>query len=405
MILHRTQKLVAIDTHRFRVVNCGRRWGKTTLAILEMVAKAIYKDDSRVVYIAPTYQQARDISWNELKRICLPISVSVNEARLEITVNTKNGGTSIIWLRGWESVETLRGQKFDFVVIDEIANIRNFWLNWQEILRPTLTNRARHALFISTPKGFNHFYDLYNFTDDDYKSFNFTTYDNPHLPVEEIEKAKKELPEDRFAQEYMADFRKSEGLVYKEFQRTFHVFSGEPNKEWIKTFGGHDFGTNNPCASITIKKDRDSNYYVWDEFYKSGLTDAQQADYVASLRWEECYADPESASGILEFKKRGINCRDVIKNKDSVRNGINVVKELFKTGRLKIHESCKNLIYELETYAYPERRPDHNEEENPIKENDHALDALRYALSMHNTQRDLPPVFRRPNEARKNPAR
>jgi len=405
MILHRTQKLVAIDTHRFSVVNCGRRWGKTTLAILEMVAKAIYKDDSRVVYIAPTYQQARDISWNELKRICLPISVSVNEARLEITVNTKNGGTSIIWLRGWESVETLRGQKFDFVVIDEIASMRNFWLNWQEVLRPTLTDRAGHALFISTPKGFNHFYDLYNFTDDDYKSFNFTTYDNPHLPVEEIEKAKKELPEDRFAQEYMADFRKSEGLVYKEFQRTFHVFSGEPNKEWIKTFGGHDFGTNNPCASITIKKDRDSNYYVWDEFYKSGLTDAQQADYVASLRWEECYADPESASGILEFKKRGINCRDVIKNKDSVRNGINVVKELFKTGRLKIHESCKNLIYELETYAYPERRPDHNEEENPIKENDHALDALRYALSMHNTQRDLPPVFRRPNEARKNPAR
>jgi len=405
MILHETQKLVAIDTHRFRVVNCGRRWGKTTLAILEMVAKAIYKDDARVVYIAPTYQQARDIAWNELKRICLPISSAINEARLEITVNTKNGGSSLIWLRGWESVETLRGQKFDFVVIDEIASMRNFWLNWQEVLRPTLTDRKGHALFISTPKGFNHFYDLYNFTDEDYKSFNFTTYDNPHLPVEEIEKAKKELPEDRFAQEYMADFRKSEGLVYKEFQRTFHVFKNAPAKEWIKTFGGHDFGTNNPCASITIKKDRDSNYYVWDEFYKSGLTDAQQADYVASLKWDECYPDPESASGILEFKKRGINVREVIKNKDSVRNGINVVKELFKTGRLHIHESCKNLIYELETYAYPERRPDHNEEENPIKENDHALDALRYAISMHNTQRDLPPVYKRPHEQRKNPAR
>jgi len=88
-----------------------------------------------------------------------------------------------------------------------------------------------------------------------------------------------------------------------------------------------------------------------------------------------------------------------------VRNGINTVKELFKTGRLRVHESCQNLIYELETYAYPERKFGRNEEENPIKENDHALDALRYALSMHNTQRDLPPVFRRPNENRKNPAR
>jgi len=407
MLLHKAQNEIASDTHRFRVVNCGRQFGKTTLAIEEIKGVALSKNAS-IVYIAPTIQQARDIAWVMLKNELKGITIKIKEApSLEIEVQNLVGGTSIIKLRGWEAVETLRGQQFDLIILDEVASMRNFWLSWQEVLLATLTFRKGQAMFISTPKGFNHFYDLYNFEakDEDFKSFNFSSYDNPFLDKEELENTRSKSTEDRFAQEYMADFRKQEGLVYKEFQRAFHVFKDYPEKVWVKTFGGHDFGTHNPCASITIKKDRDSNFYVWDEFYVRGLTDAEQADYVASMKWDECYPDPESASGILEFKKRGVNVRQVIKNADSVRNGINTVKELFKTGRLRVHESCQNLIYELETYAYPERKFGRNEEENPIKENDHALDALRYALSMHNTQRDLPPVFRRPNEHRKNPAR
>ncbi len=109
-------------------------------------------------------------------------------------------------LRGWEAIETLRGQSVDFIVLDEVAMYRNFWRTWQEVIRPTLTDRKGRAMFISTPKGFNHFYDLYNLQeeDSDFKSFQFTTYDNPHIPVEEIDKAKQELTEDRFYQEYMA---------------------------------------------------------------------------------------------------------------------------------------------------------------------------------------------------------
>jgi PBSX family phage terminase large subunit len=381
IILHPTQKPVALDPHRFRVLCCGRRWGKTTLAIDQMKGRASIPN-SRIAYIAPTYQQARDIAWEQLKRECTKAAETINESRLEIKL--VNG--SLIVLRGWESIETLRGQKFDLVVLDEVAMMRNFMLHWQEVIRPTLTDTKGEGLFISTPKGFNHFYDLFNLEgkDEDFKSFHFSTLDNPHIPPEEIEKARQELPEDRFAQEYLADFRKTEGLVYKEFDRGRHTYERMPERQFVKTFGGHDFGTHNPCASITIKKDRQAIYWVTDEFYKTGLTDAQQADYVAALKWDECFPDPESASGILELKQRGVNVREVVKNKDSVRNGINVVRELLNTNRLRIHRSCQNLIWEFETYAYPDRRPDHNEEENPIKENDHALDALRYALAMDN---------------------
>lgn len=381
-----SQSIVAKDLHRFRILCCGRRWGKTTLAIDQMKGRAAIPN-SRIAYIAPTYQQARDIAWSQLKKDCREAASNINESRLEITL--VNG--SFIILRGWEAIETLRGQRFDLIVLDEVAMMRNFWLNWQEVIRPTLTDTKGEGIFISTPKGFNHFYDLYGMEvkDTDFKSFHFTTYDNHFIPKEEIDKAKKELTEDRFAQEYLADFRKTEGLVYKEFSRERHVYTDADTEldpiHRIKLFGGVDFGFTNPCAVIPIEKDNDARYYVPSEWYKTQQTDAQIADYVAALKWNECYPDPESAGGIEELRRRGINVREVIKNKDSIRNGINMVRELFKSNRLYIHESCRNLIWELETYSYPDRKAMHNEEENPIKENDHALDALRYALSMEQT--------------------
>lgn len=380
--LHQAQSKIASDTHRFRVVNCGRRFGKTTLAVWEMFAVAVAKAEARIAYIAPTYQQARDIAWAELKRVAQDAIVTANESRLELTVTNQFGGQSLIVLRGWEAVETLRGQRYDFLVLDEISSYRNFWANWQEVLRPTLTDRRGEGLFISTPKGFNHFYDLYGMElkDDDFRSFHFTTYDNPFIPVEEIEKAKKELTEDRFAQEYLADFRKTEGLVYKEFDRKYHVVSSLPDS--VKEFAGVDFGFTNPAAVIPIRKDKDRRYFVHSEWYKRGQTDRQVAEYVSALDLDEVYPDPASASGVEELVRLRVNVREVVKGADSVRNGISTVRELFKQGRLFIHKDCVNLIAELETYSYPEKRPDRNEYEEPIKENDHALDALRYALMM-----------------------
>lgn len=387
MQLTLSQSKIASDTHRFRVVNCGRRFGKTYLSVLEMVAKAVYGNDRFIAYIAPTYAQARDIAWQELKKVCVPIANKINESRLEIIVNTVDGGTSTISLRGWESIETMRGQKFHFVVVDEIASMRNWISNWEEVIRPTLTDFKGEALFISTPKGFNHFYHLYNKQDkdSDYTSFHFTTYDNPHIPVEEIDKAKMELTEDRFAQEYLADFRKTEGLVYKEFRRDYHLYNETTDRKprnIISKIAGVDFGFTNPTAVVTILKDFDGTYWVESEWYKRGKTDRQVAEYVSACNFNEVYPDPESPSAIAEMDKLGVNTKDVVKNKDSIKNGINRIRGLFKQNKLYIHSSCENLIQELETYSYAEKKPDHNEEENPIKENDHALDALRYALYM-----------------------
>lgn len=382
MILHPSQSTIAKDTHRFRVVNCGRRFGKTSLAVLEMVAKAVYGNDRQICYIAPTFQQARDIAWQDLKRVAQPAIHSINESRLEIVLNTTQGGKSTIILRGWEAVETLRGQKFDFIVVDEIASMRNWKVNWQEVIRPTLTDVRGEALFISTPKGFNHFYELYNLQDidSDYKSFNFSSYDNPYLPVDELDKAKKELTEDRFAQEYLADFRKTEGLVYKEFDRNRHLFDGEVTAKKSEYIAGIDFGYTNPCAVIHIIRDYDNTYWVTQEWYQRGRTEEQIGEYVKSCQFNGVYPDPENPSAIQVLNNKGIDTREVIKGKDSITTGINKVRNLFKRNKIWINRNCTNLISELETYSYPEKKANNNEPENPIKEHDHALDALRYAI-------------------------
>lgn len=385
MILTKAQALIAKDTHRFRVINCGRRTGKTTLAVMEMMAKAIYGNNRTICYIAPTYQQARDIAWQELKRICLPAVNKINESRLEITLNTVKGGTSSIMLRGWESIETLRGQKFHFIVVDEIASMRNWITNWQEVIRPTLTDVCGEAMFISTPKGFNHFYDLYNLEnkDTDYKSFHFTTFDNPHIPVDEVEKARKELTEDRFAQEYLADFRKTEGLVYKEFNRDKCLYTEIGDRRMVydvvDVSVGVDFGFTNPTAILRIEQDRDARFFVSQEFYKTGKTTAEIVEVARAMGGNYYYPDPAEPDRIEEMRKAGLNIREVSKD---VEAGIQAVRELLKSGRLFIHSSCENLINEFETYSYPDKKPDKNEYELPIKENDHALDALRYVIYM-----------------------
>lgn len=384
MELHPAQKQIVSDPHRFRILVCGRKFGKTTLAAEEISGCAIAKKDRRVIYMSPTLEDSRRLMWDRLNKKLKNVIVKSNDTRLELKVSTMDGGRSDIYLSSWEKVQDHRGDEFDFIIPDEIQDYKNFWVGWQEALRPTLTPRRGSLLGMGTPKGFNHLYDLFQLqnTDSDYKSFHFTSYDNPYLPPEELEKAKHELTEDRFAQEYLADFRKTQGLVYKEFDRERHLYDELPDRRIVETIAGEDFGTTNPAAVITIKVDSDSNYWVDAEFYKTGLTDSEQADYVAAQAFNKVYPDPESPSAILELKKRHVNVREVIKNKDSIRNGIAKVSELLKTGRLKINKRCSNLIYEFETYSYPDKKDQHNEEENPIKENDHALDALRYALMM-----------------------
>lgn len=391
MELSQAQEQIVSDTHRFRVVVCGRKFGKTTLISEEIIANAISGSNRRVLYIAPTLSDARELMWDRLKNRLQPAILKENDTRLELRVKTIKGGYSDIYLGSWEKVQSYRGLEYDFIVLDEAQDYRNFWVGWHEALRPTLTPRRGIAMFTGTPKGFNHLYDLFNFSfkDSDYASFKFTSYDNPWLPVDEIEKAKSELTEDRFAQEYLAEFRKSEGLVFKEFNRSVHLFDYEIHG-YSERVAGIDFGYTNPTAipEIVIK---DGKYYVLNELYRTLMTDEEVADYVANQRFNKVYPDPEAPAAIEVMRRKGVNIRDVKKGKDSIQAGIQKMRELFKQNRLFIHRNCANLISELEMYSYLDAPNNRNPNENPQDKFNHAIDAVRYVVDNHTISKPFVP--------------
>jgi PBSX family phage terminase large subunit len=394
MVLHPIQKIIAKDTHRYRVLCLGRRTGKTFLSVVEMIGQAVANKDGLVSYVAPTYKQARDIAWQELKKETRGYAIKINEARLEIIIPNHYGGESMIDLRGWESIESLRGQKRHFLVLDEVAMYRNFWVNWQEVLRPLLTDYKGGCMFASTPKGYNHFYDLYNLeqTNENFKSFHYTSYNNPYIDANEIEEARKDMTVDRFAQEYLADFRKAEGLVYPEFSRDIHVVDDDKIPQFKEIICGVDFGYTNPSAILKIGVDFDNNYWIVDEWYKTQQTKEQLIVALGTMNPNYVYPDPEDAEGVAKLQEAGFNVMPVNKNKIE---GINKVRECIKQGRLRVKRGCINFLEEIESYHYPDDNGNGNLKEEPVKEKDHLQDSLKYCLYNHDVSKYDPLRYQR----------
>jgi hypothetical protein len=195
---HPAQKQVLDCDKRFIVMMAGRRFGKSLISQTISIETAVNK--KRVAYITPTYQLGK-IFFKEIVDL-LPLEIySKNESDLVITFIT---GGSIRFFTG-ERLDNLRGLKFHLAVIDEASFIPNLEDGWLNSIRPTLTDYKGKAIFLSTPKGKNYFFSLFSKAEPDWQSFKFTTYDNPYIDPQEIDDARRQLPEVVFEQEYMAN--------------------------------------------------------------------------------------------------------------------------------------------------------------------------------------------------------
>ena len=218
------QLKVFLSPHRFRLLAAGRRFGKTYLAQAELLRAA--GAPGRIAwYVAPTYKQAKRIVWNSLKEMSRPFwAGKPSETDLRIELNT--GGS--IALRGADAYDSLRGEGLDFVVLDEFASMAPE--AWRSVLRPMLADRMGEALFIGTPQGFNHFYDLYTEAADrpDWAVFRFTTEEGGNVQKAELESAAREMDERLYRQEFRASFEElRSGRVYWGFDRTLDVHTAE----------------------------------------------------------------------------------------------------------------------------------------------------------------------------------
>jgi PBSX family phage terminase large subunit len=387
--LHPKQYEVAVDTHRFRVINAGRRFGKSVLA-RSIVLDWATKNAGLYWIVSPTYQMARDIHWKQGYNLEIPQEwiAKKNEVDLEITL--KNG--SRIALKSAENPDRLRGTGLRGLVVDEVAFLKDWKHLWDEALRPALTDYQAPALFTSTPKGYNAFYELWmqgQKEDGEWKSWRITTYDNPFIPVEEIEQAKQELDEDTFAQEYLAEFKKFTGLVYKDFSRENNVIEPielQPNWTYYR---GIDFGFANPTAVIFAAITDKGELIIWDEIYQSGLQTPDLAQLIKQKSEGKTFvntiADSAQMADIEELRRYGLMVNPVSKTSGSKEEDwatfrIRKVAEKLRSGTIKIFNNCQNLVFEFENYQYHEVRDGSQVREVPLKVNDHLLDALSYLV-------------------------
>ena len=212
--LHAKQLEVFNDNHRFKVIAAGRRFGKSRLAAWTLLIEALKSKEKDVFYVAPTFQQAKDIMWGMLKELGHEVISAAHENTAVLTL--VNGRK--IYLKGSDRPDTLRGVGLAYVVLDEYADMKpNVW---EQILRPALADVQGSAMFIGTPKGRNHFYEIYKLgesnRDEEWVAFHYTSYDNPLIPKKEIDAAKGSMSSFAFRQEFMSSFEAASRDLFKE---------------------------------------------------------------------------------------------------------------------------------------------------------------------------------------------
>lgn len=382
MLLTQPQSQIFLNKSRFRVIVAGRRFGKTHLATVELLREAL-QPDKNCWYIAPTYKAAKEIAWDMLMNI-IPMEYIRKKNETALSINLINGST--ISLKGAEKPDSLRGRALDFVIMDEFADMKAN--TWNEVIRPSLSDRKGSAMWIGTPKGRNHFYDLWGYGidgNDGWSSFQFTTLDGGNVSPDEIEAARRDLDERTFNQEYLAKFVNYSGIIYYNFSREESV-EHQPNEGTLHI--GMDFNLDPMSAVIAIRDG--SVIRVVDEIVIYGSNTDEMADEIKQRypnRQIIVYPDPScrqrktSAGGRTDLsilQNAGFIVK--VRNKHTaIRDRINAVNSRLKSGsgrNLFIDPQCKQVISSLERHTYKEGTS------QPDKDSgfDHMNDALGYLV-------------------------
>jgi len=258
---HPGQRIVHNNPARFKVLSAGRRWGKTRLGVMECLDCAA--KGGLAWWVAPSYKISQ-VGWKPLSRMAQRIpGVEVRLADLEVRLP----GGGAVGVRSADSAGGLRGEGLNFVVMDEAAFMRE--AAWTEEIRPALSDKLGHALFISTPKGRNWFWQAWQrgaAHDGDWAAFQFPTSGNPYIASTEIEAARKDLPELVYLQEYEAQFVDMGGSVFRRIQEAATlepITEPEPGRQYI---AGVDVASSVDFTVISVLDVMDKSLVYMDRF-------------------------------------------------------------------------------------------------------------------------------------------
>lgn len=241
------QQKIADHAARFKIVACGRRWGKTTLGLWMAVQAA--RDGKRVWWVAPSYGLAF-YPWRILKSA----TADLREGKLESERHIDLPGGGSLTVKSADDPDSLRGVGLDLVIVDEAAFVSEE--AWTACLRPALSDRLGKALIISTPRGRNWFWYAFQRGKapdvKDWYSWQAPTIANPHIEAQEVEEARALLPERIFRQEYEAAFLEDGSTVFRGVEA---AATAPPDAEPVPGhtyFAGVDFGRYEDFTAVAV---------------------------------------------------------------------------------------------------------------------------------------------------------
>lgn len=405
--LHANQLKIKKEARRFNVVDCGRRFGKTTLGIDLAIEPALR--GYPVGWFSPTYKNLIE-SWRSMVLLLLPVTKSANKTEHRIELLT--GGVIEMW--SLDKPQSVKGRKYKRAILDEAAIISDLENTWSYVIRPTLTDYQGDAWFLSTPQGTqNYFYQLFLKGQENkenpkrwknWASWQMPTLANPHIKPEEIEDAKRESLPHVFAQEFEALFIDAPGGLIFDTWKDDDTGPGNVTEEaeyipgggavlWGADDGysgrvdrdtGLPEGTAHPRVFLLAQLRQDGRLAVFAESWQIGtLHDDHIADVLKMCEdngWPlPDYVATDSAAASLRgyIHKVGL---PAVKASHPVEEGIKITRNFLAADangirNTIVHPRCRLLRAEMKKYS---RTVSDDGVGTIVKQFDHACDTLRY---------------------------
>lgn len=356
--MHQGQEMVLSRAKRFNVLKIGRRWGKTTLAVNELLPQ-LALDGFPVAYFAPTYKDLNDV-WLDLRFILKPVIESKNEQTKQMRLKT--GGVIDFW--SMEEPDSGRGRKYARVVIDEAEKAKKFKEAWNQTILPTLMDYKGDAWILSTPKfGQTYFKELFHRDDPAWQRFNLSTYSNPHIDPNEVDILRGQLDELTFRCEILAeDVNVANNPFAYAYDEAKHVAAVEFDSK-LPLYLSFDFNVD-PITCLAIQYTHDGCINVLKEFYLRNSDIYQLCDAIITSYPQASYIVTGDATGAnrsaltagnygyYDVVARRLNCgRGQMKQpavNPSIRDTRVLVNSLLQNSCVKVDPSCEWLRKDLQ---------------------------------------------------------
>lgn len=331
--LHPAQNEIRKANARFAVVAAGRRFGKTRLGVGLCLQCAV--NGGVAWWVAPSYKMS-EVGWKPLVHAANQLKGLAEIRQGDKIINFPGGGS--VAVRSADNPQSLRGQGLDFLVMDECAFIQKE--AWTEALRPSLSDKQGKALFISTPKGRNWFWEIYQRNDGEWRSFHYPTASNPYIKASEIEAAKLDLPELIFRQEFLAEFIDDSGSVFRRVQDNAtaeEIISPIPGRTYAAAV---DVAQSVDYTVCTVMDTASKRMVYLDRFNRCDYPVLEDRLAAMYAKWKLQSMTVESNSigqpVIDHLQQRGLNIRRFTTSQQSKQTIIQGLQSAFEHDEIKI---------------------------------------------------------------------